>query len=614
MKKATLFFGVFVLLFFGCDNFTSKQTILDKINEVDRLHDIAGHKTNDSTLFYITKAKNIIKNNIKLPDTLLIENNFRKGCYFKELNKIDSASYYFHRTIDLIKKPNNRKRNLIYFQYTWETDEANGKIANATNAAQLFIDITNENVYPDDVLYAYNSLERIHKDLFNFEKALYYNSKGLETAKKSLNLDMFVITGNSRADMLSIQGEHDTAFKLLDSLKTIKVGPDAKRQLYRTYGISNFYQGTYVEAIINYNISLNLTKDISENSNYNLIESYNNIAEAYLEYGDYKIANKYLDSTQHLIKPNSHQDYVNFYNELRFKLHYRTNKSETKLIDEYLKLKSDIKNQHETKINEKLMALSLSNEKEKRAIKESKESEIKNIKLAVLLTFSGLLLLLGYVFYRYKRNKFEKQYLQMQQRLLRLQMNSHFMFNTLSVIQNHIKKNQEESINYLLKFSRLLRLVLENSINNYVQVENELELLGKYIDLQLLHFPKKFSYNVILENFKNDDLLFIPPMLIQPFIENSIEHGFSGINYTGHIDIKLKLENKYIACSIEDNGTGLKESNNNYKKSVSTKLIIKFIKKQTNSSILIQDKKERNIARSGVLVKFLIPYKLSEND
>ena len=132
------------------------------------------------------------------------------------------------------------------------------------------------------------------------------------------------------------------------------------------------------------------------------------------------------------------------------------------------------------------------NEKEKIAIAAKNESELNNVKLTALLVFSILLMLIGYLLYRQRRYKFYKQEIQMQQRLLRAQMNPHFTFNTLSVIQNQIENNKEGATDYLLRFSRLLRLILENSIHNYIQVENELELLRKYMDLQLLRFPDKF--------------------------------------------------------------------------------------------------------------------------
>jgi sensor histidine kinase YesM len=103
-------------------------------------------------------------------------------------------------------------------------------------------------------------------------------------------------------------------------------------------------------------------------------------------------------------------------------------------------------------------------------------------------------------------------------------------------------------------------------------------------------------------------------MLIQPFVENSIEHAFKGIDYKGVINIKLQLQKKWITLEIEDNGVGLKKVSSSAKNSISTQLISKFIHKTTKHKVSILDKKNQNKAKTGVIVKFLIPYKLSQND
>lgn len=625
MKKTILFLGVIISLF-GC-NKNSEQELLNKIKEVTKLQAIARdmsaaeNKSLDSTLLYVAKIQNIIDRYEKLPDTFLIENLFRKGYYYKRVGVIDSATIYFHRAIDLVKKPNNRKRNITYFRNAWTYDQENKQYANGITIAQKFIDISNIKRDSGDLLYAYNFLEQVYLILENYEKSLEYNSKVLEAAKQSSNIDMYVITANSKAKTLySYLDREKEAFNLLDSLNTIKCGKNAKRQLYRTHGTLNYYHKNYRESVKYNKKALHLSKEMAKNSkdyvyhNYNLLESYNNITDAYLELEEYEIAKKYLDSTKSIINSNSATEHVLYYDELRFKLNFRTKAKEYDVFNEYNKLKFENNKQHENKINEKLNALTVANKKEKLFIAEKNEADLKSIKLIALSVFLGLLTILGYLFYRQRRFKFEKQELQMQQRLLRSQMNPHFTFNTLSAIQNQIKENQEGAANYLLKFSRLLRLILENSLNNYVQIEKELESLRKYIDLQLLRFPTKFNYDIILENFEEEEFLFIPPMLMQPFIENSIEHGFLGIDYKGHITIKLKLQDKFIACTIEDNGVGIIASNTNYKKSVSTKLISQFINKTTKRNVVILDKKNEDITNSGVLVKFLIPYKFSEND
>ncbi|MEM7187478.1 MAG: histidine kinase, partial [Bacteroidota bacterium] len=265
-----------------------------------------------------------------------------------------------------------------------------------------------------------------------------------------------------------------------------------------------------------------------------------------------------------------------------------------------------------------LTALKKANENEKLLAQQKQDAEIRNLKLEnrtiVIGISAGFLGVIGLLFYQRRKLKFERQQLQTQQRLLRSQMNPHFTFNTLYAIQNEIKKDQKGASDYLIKFSRLLRLILENSTENYVQLEKELEALRKYMDLQLVGASEKFSYQFHFENMDEDELIFLPPMLLQPFVENSIQHGFGGISYPGKIDIRLALEQKFIACTIEDNGRGLTNSNSEVKNSTSIRLISEFIEKATKSKVTMINKSSVNPAESGVRIQFLIPFRYTEND
>jgi len=195
----------------------------------------------------------------------------------------------------------------------------------------------------------------------------------------------------------------------------------------------------------------------------------------------------------------------------------------------------------------------------------------------------------------------------MQQRLFRAQMNPHFTSNILYSIQNLNKANTEKANSYLIKFSRLLRLILENSMQNYVAIDKEIDVLTKYLDLQQLRFPKKFEYHIKMYNLDEDSAIKIPPMLIQPFVENAIEHAFRNINYKGILNISLDINKKFIICKIEDNGIGIKKSNKN-NNSTSTKLIADLLNNMTKKSIQIIDKE---VPKSGTIIIINIPYKES---
>ena len=116
--------------------------------------------------------------------------------------------------------------------------------------------------------------------------------------------------------------------------------------------------------------------------------------------------------------------------------------------------------------------------------------------LILLLLIAIVIGFLIFNFYRQRKFKMEQQNFLLHQRLLRSQMNPHFTFNSLSLIKNSIEEDKEQSIKYIQKFSRLLRAIFENSTKDYVPIEDELESLRDYIELQQFRFPDRFNYSL----------------------------------------------------------------------------------------------------------------------
>ena len=146
---------------------------------------------------------------------------------------------------------------------------------------------------------------------------------------------------------------------------------------------------------------------------------------------------------------------------------------------------------------------------------------------------------------------------------LRAQMNPHFIFNSLNSIQNFILKNDDESSSkYLTKFSRLIRMVFENTKNAYIPLERELEALQIYLDLEKLRVNNKFEYEIHIDEKINTDDLLIPSMLIQPFVENSIWHGFIHLEKKGELSISFTQSKNSVLCEIKDNGIGREKAKN----------------------------------------------------
>ncbi|WP_299532254.1 histidine kinase [Ulvibacterium sp.] len=145
---------------------------------------------------------------------------------------------------------------------------------------------------------------------------------------------------------------------------------------------------------------------------------------------------------------------------------------------------------------------------------------------------------------------------------LRSQMNPHFIFNALNSVNNYIAKSDERSANrYLSEFSTLMRSVLENSEEDFIPLSRELELLELYVKLEHSRFPEKFNYEIVSSEHLDIDSYQIPPMLLQPYIENAIWHGLRYKEEKGFLKIHLKQQSKAtLEITISDNGIGRKKS------------------------------------------------------
>jgi LytS/YehU family sensor histidine kinase len=136
-------------------------------------------------------------------------------------------------------------------------------------------------------------------------------------------------------------------------------------------------------------------------------------------------------------------------------------------------------------------------------------------------------------------------------------MNPHFIFNCLSSINRFILKNEGKTAsNYLTRFSRLMRMVLMNSQKPLIALDDELQMLEIYLEMERLRFKNSFDYAITFLNTVDSDNVFIPPLLLQPFCENAIWHGLMHKEGQGRLDIELSMEDKILNCTITDNGVG----------------------------------------------------------
>lgn len=194
------------------------------------------------------------------------------------------------------------------------------------------------------------------------------------------------------------------------------------------------------------------------------------------------------------------------------------------------------------------------------------EEKNKALTYGMLFTIATILLLLIFIFLLRNKQKhqmikteLEQQQLDIEGRLLRSQMNPHFIFNSLNSIQSYITSNDTfHAETYLSKFANLMRSILENSRHPFISLEQDLTALRIYIELEHLRFEGQFKYHIKVDENIDLENTYLPPMLLQPYIENAIVHGLvSNSDRQGRLTINIQqLNNESIKCTIEDNGIG----------------------------------------------------------
>lgn len=156
-----------------------------------------------------------------------------------------------------------------------------------------------------------------------------------------------------------------------------------------------------------------------------------------------------------------------------------------------------------------------------------------------------------------RNSELNKTLINLKLKALRAQMNPHFTFNVINSIQHFIlHKDSEAAYRYLSKFSKLIRIILNNSEKNIISIKEEISALKLYLELEAMRFEERFEYRIIIDPGITTETTRIPSMLIQPYVENSIKHGILPLKQKGKIVIALQKQGNRLQCTIEDNGIG----------------------------------------------------------
>jgi len=417
------------------------------------------------------------------------------------------------------------------------------------------------------------------------------------------------------------QGQYDKAYEYLNHADILseeyKVNSRDKGDILLNLGEIAFYKKEYEKSLDYYSRSKQIREEI--NDYWGLPKNHIYAAQCLTEIERYEEALTELRKSEEIcLEYNLNEDLLNTYLQQSILLE-KTKKFEKALIyhKKNIRISDSLDQINRTKRLEELEFTHFIDLKEKEIAIKDLDLSKKNI---LLLSLIGLFLLatafvLFYLRSRSYRNKL--QTLSLEQKVRLSQMNPHFLFNSLSVIQDFILGNEnDKALNYMSKLSGLVRGVLENSTHEYITVREELDILAAYVELQNLRFGNDISYRFDIDSDIDLDEIRIPPMLAQPIVENALVHGELRNNPEAEIKICL-LKNKANNCidfTVEDNGIGILKSKNQNRvhKSMATEILKDRVRiynyySKNDLSIVVTDLKTLNEDLHGTRVRFSIP-------
>lgn len=534
----------FLILFFCVSNpLFSQNSVLDSLENELKTH------TNEDTL----RVKLLINT----------ANNCQHESPEKALKYIQEAKEISKRTNWLKGMSASFRQEGIVYYYQADTEKAMDLWQKALKVAEPLKDnIFNASIYNnlagifadmkqnDRALEEYNKLlvaarEANHKpylinalsnigvvynDTDRPEKALPYLKEALEIAEKEDN-DYFVAVIKNNLGLVFLKQEKykeakkqfEAAASMATSLKNKYVEASARNSL----GKINLQLKDFTKAEFESKEALSLANEIDAVEWQ--AESWQVLSKVYMQNEDYKKAIE------------AYQNYIQF----RDSVFTEEKKAEIVRKDMQFQI-------------EKKEALA--------------KSEIKRQKLLknAAMAGGGMLLLTAVitgVFYKKRRDdatkmeqaKLKSKMAETELKALRAQMNPHFIFNSLNSINDFIAKNNTKEANdYLIKFSKLTRAILENSDKKWITVGEEIELSQLYMQLESYRLKEKFNYGFTIDKQIDTENTMIPPLILQPFIENSIWHGIAPLKTKGNIEISIQKKEDMLICTVDDNGVGRK--------------------------------------------------------
>lgn len=496
---------------------------------------------------------------------LLAKYNREIGQSQKLILNLDDAEYYFEQSLIYARQINDQRQmalamtNLSAVQL--ERNDFKNAISNANRSIAYLTELNDNNGLGE----THNILGMVYKQQGKYNLALVNFNQALVFYEGTSNKEKIAGVYHNVGTVFKEQGKHTNALNYLNRSIEIRKQYGSKNQIYHTY---------------------------------------RTIADVYKEINNKDKSLEYMELYLNYLDSNTTLQAATQIAELSES--YRAEQRERLITSQADSIKRQI--QERTLTATKLENSQLRN----------------NFQMYIIVAFIIIIVLAGVIiFFRWNQTKIKQQQnaAEMSQKLLRSQMNPHFVFNAMSVIQSYIYDNDTvNSSKFLVNFSRLMRLILENSPKEFIPISTEIEILEKYLEMQKLRFQERFEFEINAEENLFDEGAILPPMITQPFIENAIEHGQLHTIEGGFIHVSFNKVDDMLQIRIEDNGIGRKGSSK-MKKSVAHKSMAMDITKQridhlnkkhkADGSMQVEDYNKE--LETGTKVLISLPYTTDTN-
>lgn len=509
---------------------------------------------------------------------------FYKGDFSESIN-------YYKKSLSFAEEKGNNERIAVCLN---NIGNINANLANYTSALEYYqraLKVYKQNNNKAGIADCINNIGLIHYFLNNLDLAVTYFNESSKYYKELGNLSGRINSHINIASIYTDQGENNYAITELEKALKLAVASGDKYNssiIYNNLGVSYKNLNEIENATKMFNKSLEISKELDDLNTK--VFATQELADLQLMQNNPKDALRLSEECLKIAKETGFKEGVKSAYKTMSDAYSMLNQDK-KALQYYKKYKvmydSIFNAENRDQLNELEKKYQTEKKQQQIELQELKlaqqSSELEQNKLLKKTLIGGviaLLLLFTIVSYAYtikrkanikinlQKEKIEKQaqYLKqanvvLQQQALSAQMNPHFMYNSLNSVQNYILKNDRvKSSEYLSKFSHLMRKVLENSQNSHITLKEEFEALNLYIDMELIRFKNSFDYKLEIMDGVDLNKYEIPPLILQPFVENAIHHGLRNKEGDKKLKIEVGEKENIIFIAIEDNGIGREEA------------------------------------------------------